>query len=119
MNSIEYREGVERTLSVKENKLNNELHMVLGMVTEASEIADVYKKLIAYDKPLDDVNLKEECGDLLFFLEGFFKFKGWTIQEVRTMNIEKLKTRYPEKYDNYDALNRNLTKERETLNKNQ
>lgn len=118
MNSREYREGVLRTLSVKEDKLSNDLHMVLGLVTESSEIADVYKKHIAYDKPLDDVNIKEELGDLLFFIEGLMYFKGWTIEEVRTMNMEKLKVRYPEKYDNFQALNRDLVKERETLNNN-
>lgn len=118
MNSKEYREGVLRTLSVKESQLENDLHMVFGLVTESSEIADVYKKYIAYGKPLDDVNIKEELGDLLFFIEGLMYFKGWNIEEVRAMNIEKLKTRYPDKYNDFRALNRDLNKERETLNKN-
>jgi NTP pyrophosphatase (non-canonical NTP hydrolase) len=42
-------------------------HAVLGIVTEAAELADAYKRLRVYDKPLDPVNLIEEVGDSLWY----------------------------------------------------
>lgn len=42
------------------------IHAILGIAGETGELTDVVKKHILYNKPLDVVNVKEECGDLLF-----------------------------------------------------
>lgn len=120
MTNSEYRENVLRTLNTerKPDPIYDELHMVLGMVTEASEIADVYKKLIAYQKPLDEVNIQEELGDLLWFIDGFCYFKGYDIDKIKQMNIDKLAKRYPEKFSVEQALNRDLNLERTSLESN-
>lgn len=43
-------------------------HMLLGYLTELSEIADAVKKNVAYNKPIDYVNIKEEIGDLAWYI---------------------------------------------------
>lgn len=43
-------------------------HAIFGLVTESAELIDALKKSIFYGKPLDVVNLREECGDLLWYL---------------------------------------------------
>lgn len=43
-------------------------HAVLGMFTEAGELVDIFKRLLAYGKPVDRANLLEECGDFLWYL---------------------------------------------------
>ena len=111
----EYQEKAGRTLAQLVNPITNELHMVLGMVTESAELADVYKKHIAYGKDLDDVNLQEEIGDLLWYIANLATLKGWDISRIMSTNISKLQARYPEKFTNEHAINRDLIVERQIL----
>ena len=91
------------------------LHAGIGMCTEAGEFIDQLKKHIFYGKPLDRVNLKEELGDLLYYI-------GVAMDELETdfdieqrKNIAKLKARYGDKFSADAAINRDLDKEREIL----
>ena len=111
----EYSKLTGRTLSDCGSPIMNDLHMVLGMQTEVSEIADVYKKHIAYGKNLDLVNVKEELGDAMWYIQNMCNMNNWSLEEILYTNIEKLKSRYPEKFTNDNALNRDLDKEREIL----
>jgi NTP pyrophosphatase (non-canonical NTP hydrolase) len=43
------------------------------------------------DFPLDGI--KKECGDVLWQLNAIVTYFGWTLQEVATLNIEKLTDR--------------------------
>jgi len=117
MNIEQYQKEAIRTLSKCETGLLDDLHMIMGMQTEAAEIADVYKKYIAYGKPLDLFNVKEELGDLMWYVANMCNQQGWDLSEILATNIEKLKARYPDKFTNEQALNRDLIKEREILEK--
>lgn len=123
MNFKKYQEDAGRTLAPVSDALRQgigqEVHMALGMVTEASEIADVYKKQIAYGKPLDNINLAEEIGDLMWYIANYCTIKGFDLQEICDTNIEKLRIRYPEKFTSEDAINRNLDEERKILEGNE
>lgn len=44
------------------------LHGIIGVVTELGEAIDALKKSLYYGKELDIVNLKEEIGDILWYL---------------------------------------------------
>lgn len=118
MNKItieQYQELSKRTNAQLENKLMDNLHMCFGLQTEAAEIADVYKKHIAYGKEVDDVNIKEELGDLMFYVVSMCNINGWDLRDLLQTNIDKLKLRYPEKFDMEHALNRDLESERQIL----
>jgi NTP pyrophosphatase (non-canonical NTP hydrolase) len=115
MNTKEYQLNASRTLAVLDTSLENDLHMILGMQTEAAEMADVYKKHLAYGKDLDLVNIKEELGDLLWYIANLCNMHGWDMEDIMATNIKKLQARYPEKFSWEAALNRNLEKEREIL----
>lgn len=119
MNIKQHQEDVSRTLaevpdSFREN-LGQELHMVIGISTEAAELLDAYKKELAYKKPLDDVNCQEEIGDIMWYISNLCKLKGWDFEKICQTNIDKLKARYPEKFTSDDALNRDLDSERKIL----
>jgi NTP pyrophosphatase (non-canonical NTP hydrolase) len=43
------------------------LHAKLGMVTEAGELCDLFKRQVAYGRDFDHVNLLEECGDWMWY----------------------------------------------------
>ena len=38
------------------------LHGIVGIVTEAGELADILKKAFVYNKPIDENHLKEELN---------------------------------------------------------
>jgi len=110
-----YQQEAARTCAKIDGAILDDLHMVLGMQTEAAEIADVYKKTIAYKKPLDFVNIKEELGDIMWYIANLCNMNGWDLRDIMQTNIDKLKTRYPDKFSEEEALNRNLKKERGVL----
>ena len=110
-----YQGKAARTLAKIDGNILDDLHMVLGMQTEVAEIADVYKKCIAYKKPLDLVNIKEELGDAMWYIANLCNMHGWDLRDVLDTNIAKLEARYPEKFTEEQALNRNLSVERQIL----
>ena len=88
------------------------MHMVLGMLTETGEIADVYKKNLAYKKPVDLVNVKEEIGDLMWYISELCNYYNWDLEDILQTNIDKLRARFPEKFTTDNAINRDLITER-------
>ncbi len=180
MKTEEYQKKSIRTLNRLSTIEQDITHMKLGLITEIGELADVYKRFIAYGKEIDLVNVKEEVGDLLWYnsnlaniigidicyFEELFQKKrnneclnssseymiltmsmkiggmamesGPTefdlfslyysirffcikndidIEECMQKNYDKLFKRFPEKFTNENALNRNLDEERKELEK--
>jgi NTP pyrophosphatase (non-canonical NTP hydrolase) len=93
----------------------NNIHMILGMLTETGELADVFKKNIAYGKEIDWINVQEEMGDIFWYLGNFCKMNNFNLEDILANNIKKLQARYPNKFTKEDALNRNLEVERKVL----
>lgn len=119
MNLKEYSKLASRTdapLDGNYGKLHS-VHMVMGMMTEVGELVDVYKKNLAYGKPIDEVNEKEEIGDLMWYIANHCTNKGWDLEEIMATNIAKLQARYPDKFTNEKAINRDLLTERKILEK--
>lgn len=96
-------------------KVKRELHGAIGCATEAGEFLDMLKKHLFYAKPFDSTNAKEELGDFLWYVAILCDSLGIDIQKVMAVNIAKLKARYPEKFTEDKALNRDLEKERKIL----
>lgn len=82
------------------------IHMAMGISGEAGELLDCIKKHVIYGKELDKENLKEELGDLEFFMEGLRQITGFTRDEILQHNIVKLTKRYGERYSNEAAIKR-------------
>lgn len=93
------------------------LHYALGMGTEAGEIQDAVKKTVIYGKPLDRANLIEELGDSFWYMARLANLLGTDFGEIMEKNNAKLKARYGGKFTEHAALNRDLNKEREILEK--
>lgn len=83
------------------------MHATIGLVGEAGEIADAIKKHWAYGKKLDRENVKEELGDILFYLTNLLRLCDMTLEEVLDANVAKLDKRYPgNRYTNEAAIAR-------------
>ena len=74
------------------------LHAALGLTGEAGEFADCIKKHWAYSQPLDNQNAVEELGDLLWYIALACNALDVQLADVAAMNIEKLRKRYPNRY---------------------
>ena len=115
MNLKEYCDWTENTCAKLENKNLDNFHMIMGMATEVGELVDVFKKYMAYGKDIDWVNVKEEIGDLMFYIASFCRINNLSLDEIIYTNVAKLETRYPEKFTQEKALNRDLDAERSIL----
>jgi len=93
MTDRQYIELAQRTLSKQEDKLG---HFVIGLATEAAELLDAYKKHRYYDRELDTVNMKEEIGDMMWYLLQLCDELGYSIEQAKVDNIAKLSKRYPD-----------------------
>jgi len=69
-------------------------HMATGISSEAGELLDAIKKVVAYNKPADRVNIVEELGDLEFYMAGLRQAFDITREETLEANIAKLGKRY-------------------------
>ncbi len=124
MNSQDYISDAIRTESrdfkamderLKEDGLKRLLHAGFGLSTEAGEFMDALKKHIFYGKELDRVNLREELGDLFWYMAIACDELDVPFEALMKRNIEKLKARYGEKFSEEKAEKRDLKSEREIL----
>lgn len=72
------------------------VHMVMGLSGETGELVDSVKKHLMYGKELDLVNVKEECGDILWYMANLLDSINSSFEEVMALNHEKLSKRFPE-----------------------
>lgn len=89
------------------------IHGLLGLTSESGEIADTLKRWVYYHQPLDEENLKEEIGDLLWYVALICNTLAMTIDECMEANIRKLRKRFPDKFDVELAKEENRDRESE------
>lgn len=83
------------------------IHMAMGIAGEAGEIIDAVKKNVIYGKILDEKNILEELGDIMFYIQGICQEMDITLEEVLEANIKKLGIRYTDhKYSDLSAIER-------------
>lgn len=91
------------------------LHAVLGTATEAGEMIEHLHAVIFDNAPLDLVNLGEEVFDGQWYHAMLCRVIGITFDQGQRQNIEKLRTRFPDKFTTDAANNRDLDAERAVL----
>ena len=81
--------------------------MAVGVSGEAGELLDAVKKHCVYQKPIDLNHVKEEAGDILFYLTGLLNDLDVSIEDCIKANIDKLSKRYASgRYSNEAAIAR-------------
>lgn len=96
-------------------QLSRLLHAAFGLATETGEFTDGLKKCLFYDRSLDETNLREEIGDLLWYIAIACDALDTTVEEEMARVLRKLAVRYPEKFTPEHAAVRDLTAERAAL----
>lgn len=82
------------------------IHALLGIASESGELCSEIKAHWIYGRPLDQENIVEECGDLLFYIEALLQTQHMTIESAMRHNIIKLAKRYPDGYSDENAIKR-------------
>jgi len=101
-----YATFVESRFKTFPSDLESLLHAGIGISGEAGELLDCLKKSWVYGKPIDDLNLHEELGDLLFYITALADLIGTDLGQLMRDNMAKLEKRYPSGYTDADALRR-------------
>lgn len=128
MNGSEYISNALRTESPPtEEQLSRVnlrvLHALMGLQTETGELTDAVKRHIFYGTPLDKVNLIEEIGDVFWYIAILLDELKVSVgnkasfEHVMAVNIEKLRARYPQKFTESHAVDRDVNAERTILEK--
>ena len=92
-----------RTDLTPNQQLNN---ATLGLAGEAGEFADELKKVFYQGHEPDGEKLLKELGDLLWYVNLATVSLGSSLEEVAALNLDKLRNRYPDKFDPERSKNR-------------
>jgi len=84
-----------------ENMREMQSDVGLGLCGEAGEVADIIKKDLAGAKQIDIEHLKEELGDVLWYLAEACDCFNLDLKDIAKANIVKLKKRHPNGFSGY------------------
>jgi len=85
-----------RTLTPEQQDL---LNGALGLLGEAAEVARLVHDHVFDGKPLDRGAIKDELGDILWYIPPTARAAGTCLSDVGQHNNEKLAKRYPNGFD--------------------
>jgi NTP pyrophosphatase (non-canonical NTP hydrolase) len=93
----EYQKQAPNTAIFHPDPLMDKTIWVLGIAGEGSEIAEKWKKIVAYREGVitedDKTELAKEIGDVLWYLTLFAESLGLSLDDIATNNLEKLASR--------------------------
>lgn len=81
----------------------------LGLSGEAGEITDFIKKVVFHGHDLDRAILRDELGDLLWYVAYLLETLDLPLDAVLDGNIAKLRARYPDGFSSERSRNRDAT----------
>ena len=103
MTGNEYQKAAMRTANPESLNLNN---VGLGLAGESGEVADLIKKHLYHEHPLDKERLAKEIGDVMWYVALGCTVLGLDLDDVLRMNVDKLWRRYPDGFNPEHSLNR-------------
>jgi NTP pyrophosphatase (non-canonical NTP hydrolase) len=78
----------------------------LGLAGESGEFANLVKKLTAHGHDISARALGDELGDVLWYIAEAASACGLSLGEIARQNVEKLRQRYPDGFDQQRSINR-------------
>lgn len=70
----------------------------MGLSREASEVAELVERWLFFGQELDTEKLRDELGDVLWYMALLCEMTDQTLSQVIDHNVEKLNRRYPHGY---------------------
>lgn len=100
-------------------QLSNEefdfIHGAFGIASEVGEMVEEFLLSKAEGRPMNTTNIKEEVGDVMWYLAMWMRYFGLTFEDCADSNIAKLTVRFPEKFTEDNAHNRNIDEEMKAI----
>ena len=78
----------------------------LGLSGESGEVADHIKKHIFQGHELDREFLAKELGDICWYIAVAAQASGYPLEDVMRGNVEKLRKRYPNGFEEDRSIHR-------------
>lgn len=103
------------------------VHGIVGMITEVGELAEILLDMAENgagssgycgpnrDGQPDVANVREECGDNLWYMNRIMRWAKTTFGREMKRNLDKLFKRHGETFDADRDVNRDLSEERKVL----
>lgn len=82
------------------------LEGLMGLNGEAGEAIDILKKVIFQGHEFDREHLAKELGDIAWYLAIAADALSYDLETILQMNVDKLKTRYPDGFKTEQSQNR-------------
>ncbi len=87
-----------QVLAMRTINANPEIHSLLGLPAEVGELTGIYQKRHQGHTDTEEHRMKE-AGDILWMLAEYCTSQGWNLEDVATLNISKLRLRYPDGFE--------------------
>lgn len=101
----DYQTLARRTQNPALSRDLKELHALHGLAAESGEIHSIYQK-VYQGHHFDKNALEGEIGDVLWNLAELCDANKLSLGEIAEKNIEKLKKRYPDGFNEYRSVHR-------------
>lgn len=101
----EYQQAAARTINKDFGRAATTDHALHGMVGEIGELHSLYQK-IYQGHEFDEAHAMKELGDLLWFIAEYCTANGWYLDDIATMNVDKLLARYPDGFEAERSIHR-------------
>ncbi len=102
----EYQYLAQRT---SRKDLSDEVRIMvaaLGLCGESGEVADMVKKHKGQAHDLNKGDLAHELGDIMWYVAEMANAIGYSLEDICTLNVQKLMIRYPQGFDADKSINR-------------
>ena len=106
--------GDQEFTEVPLNVNSRVFHSLVGISTESGELLEQLFSVL-HGTHIDTINTLEEFGDLNWYVAIGLDALNGDFEQVLTTNIDKLRARFPDRFNSNDANERDLDKEREIL----
>lgn len=75
------------------------INAALGLCGEGGEVVDIIKKATFQGHELNVEHVAKELGDVAWYLAVGARAIGYDLETILQMNVDKLRTRYPDGFD--------------------
>lgn len=103
----EYQTIALRTLNKNLNQKEILEDGLMGLNGEAGECIDILKKHLFQGHNLDKEHLAKELGDVAWYMAITAHAIDYDLEDIFKMNVDKLKTRYPDGFKEDLSIYRN------------
>ena len=105
MTEHDYISEVLRTC-VAESSDERLLLGAMGLAGESGEVVDLIKKVHFAGHPLDIVKVKDELGDVMWYIALLCHTLDFSLEDLRAGNVAKMHIRYPNGFERERSVNR-------------